>query len=100
MPESHSTGGNDRELWLGRQSALADFGRHALSNHDLDSILQEACVLAARGLDVQIAKVLEARPGGDLLLRAAVGVPPHVAVVGATTIPGHQGSAEIGRAHV
>jgi hypothetical protein len=54
--------GNRLHAWSEQQAALAEFG------------------LVARGLRAPIAKVLEALPGRDeLLLRAAVGVPPEVA---------------------
>ena len=77
-----------------RRLALAEFGGHALRSFDLDSILQEACVHVARGLDVPIAKVLQVLPGGgELLLRAAVGLAPEVATPGETRVPGDGGSA-------
>jgi hypothetical protein len=72
--------GNRLHAWSEQQAALAEFGLVALRGGDLDAILQRACELVARGLRAPIAKVLEALPGRDeLLLRAAVGVPPEVA---------------------
>lgn len=84
----------DRETWLGRQEALARFGAQALRASDLPALLQEACSLVAQGLDASIAKVLEPVPGrGDLLLSAAVGLPPELAEPGMTRVPGGHNSA-------
>ncbi len=70
----------DRERWVRRQSALAEFGRQALMVDDLDALLHEAVVLAAQGLDIDRAKVMEALPGGDkLLMRAGTGWKPGLA---------------------
>ena len=44
---------------------------------DLDALLHEAVVLAAQGLDIDRAKVMEALPGGEkLLMRAGTGWKP------------------------
>jgi two-component sensor histidine kinase len=67
----------DRERWIRRQSALAEFGRQALMVDDLDVLLHEAVVLAAQGLGIDRAKVMECLPGGDkLLMRAGTGWKP------------------------
>ncbi|UEM22230.1 GAF domain-containing protein [Skermanella mucosa] len=67
----------DHERWIRRQSALAEFGRQALMVDDLDALLHEAVVLAAQGLRVKRAKVMERLPGGEqLLMRAGVGWRP------------------------
>jgi two-component sensor histidine kinase len=67
----------DRERWVRRQSALAEFGRQALMVDDLDVLLHEAVVLAAQGLDIDRAKVMERLPSGDkLLMRAGTGWKP------------------------
>jgi two-component sensor histidine kinase len=80
--------------WSEQQDALAEFGQFALSSLDLDLILQRACELVARGLQAPIAKILQTVPGSDdLLIRAAVGLPPEIAVAGVTTVPGGRGSA-------
>jgi two-component sensor histidine kinase len=80
--------------WRNRQAALADFGIQALRSFDLDTILQQGCVQVARGLDVPIAKVMQALPGQhELLLRATVGLPPDVAIPGETKVPSGGGSA-------
>ncbi|MBX6366735.1 MAG: GAF domain-containing protein [Rhodospirillales bacterium] len=53
---------------------LAEFGRHALSECDLASLLDEACELAAGGTGVTHAKVLRYRPErDDLLIVAGLG---------------------------
>jgi two-component sensor histidine kinase len=80
--------------WSEQQDALAEFGRFALSSLDLDLILQRACELVARGLQIPIAKILHTLPESDeLLIRAAVGLPPGIAVTGVTKVPGGRGSA-------
>jgi two-component sensor histidine kinase len=80
--------------WSEQQDALAEFGQFALSSLDLDLILQRACELVARGLQAPIAKIMQNMPGSDdLLIRAAVGLPPDIAVAGVTTVPGGRGSA-------
>ena len=67
----------DREKWVRRQSALAEFGRQALMVDDLDVLLHEAVVLAAQGLDIDRAKVMERLSSGDkLLMRAGTGWKP------------------------
>jgi two-component sensor histidine kinase len=67
----------DRERWVRRQSALAEFGRQALMVDDLDVLLHEAVVLAAQGLDIDRAKVMERLSSGDkLLMRAGTGWKP------------------------
>jgi GAF domain-containing protein len=79
--------------WSEQQDALAEFGQFALSSLDLDLILQRACELVARGLQAPVAKILQTLPGSDdLLIRAAVGLPPGT-VAGVTTVPGGRGSA-------
>jgi two-component sensor histidine kinase len=80
--------------WSEQQDALAEFGQFALSSLDLDLILQRACELVARGLQTPIAKIMQTVPGrDDLLIRAAIGLPPDIAVAGVTTVPGGRGSA-------
>jgi two-component sensor histidine kinase len=80
--------------WSEQQDALAEFGQFALSSLDLDLILQRACELVARGLQAPIAKILQTLlESDDLLIRAAVGLPPDIAVAGVTTVPGGHGSA-------
>src|SRR3954463_6363823 len=67
----------DREKWVRRQSALAEFGRQALMVDDLDVLLHEAAVLAAQGLDIHRAHGKEGPPGGgQRLMRAGTGWKP------------------------
>jgi two-component sensor histidine kinase len=62
------------EQRLAQQVMVAEFGRFALRSHDLGAILEEACRVAAEGLRVRFAKVLEWLPDEDsFLLRAGVG---------------------------
>ena len=85
---------NHVDAWRDRQAALSEFGLHALRSVDLDPILQEACILVARGLHLPIAKVMQVLPGGEeLLVRAVVGLPPGLAVPGETRVPGDSQSA-------
>jgi two-component sensor histidine kinase len=59
---------------LRQQATIAEFGGEALQAEDLDALLTRACALAAQGLGVAHAKVLERQPiGGRLLVRAGVG---------------------------
>ena len=65
------------EQRLAQQALVAEFGRFALRSHDLEAILEEACRVAAEGLHVRFAKVLERpREGEPFLLRAGVGWAP------------------------
>jgi two-component sensor histidine kinase len=67
------------ERRLAQQALIAEFGRFALKNHDLDGILTEAARLAADGLDVPLAKVLQKLPDENaFLLRAGVGWKPGI----------------------
>lgn len=67
------------ERRLAQQALIAEFGRFALKNHDLEAILTEASRIAADGLGVPLAKVLEMLQGEDaFLLRAGVGWNPGV----------------------
>jgi two-component sensor histidine kinase len=65
---------------------LADFAKHALSECALETLLQEAAELVAKGTGIRRAKVLRYQPETDeLLVVAGVGWRP--GVVGATTLP-------------
>jgi two-component sensor histidine kinase len=64
------------EQRLAQQAMVAEFGRYALRSHDLYAILDEACRVAAEGLRVRFAKVLEKEGGDAFLLRAGVGWEP------------------------
>lgn len=66
--------GHDRDHLLAQQTALARFGELALRCEDLDDILQEACALVGRGLQTDLAKVMELVPDSEVLaVRAGVG---------------------------
>lgn len=61
------------------QESLSQFGDFVLDHDDLDEILNEACRLIARGLDVDLAKVIEIdRKSHTGLVRAGVGWRPGV----------------------
>lgn len=77
----------DLEQRLRQQSLVAEFGRFALQDNTLGAILAMACEIAADGLGVRFAKVLEWRePEGNFLIIAGIGW--HEGVVGRATIPG------------
>ncbi|QJE72039.1 GAF domain-containing protein [Aerophototrophica crusticola] len=73
-------------------SVLADFGEFSLRAGDLGDVLHEACRLVGRGLGTDLAKVMEMRPDGSLLVRAGVGW--SAGVVGHTVVPNLPGSSE------
>jgi signal transduction histidine kinase/CheY-like chemotaxis protein len=73
------------ERRLHQHALLAEIGRRALSDANLDALFTEAARLCALGLDVQYCKVLEYLPEQNrLLVRAGVGW--HPGVVGIVTI--------------
>jgi signal transduction histidine kinase/ActR/RegA family two-component response regulator len=73
------------EARLRQQALLAEFGRRALADPDFDQLLDEAVRMAAIGMQVRFAKVLEYRPMQNrLLVRAGIGW--HEGVVGHVTI--------------
>ena len=57
-----------------QQAAIAQIGQLALSGAELSVIMEHACALVARTLDVEFCKILELLPDGEALrLRAGVG---------------------------
>jgi two-component sensor histidine kinase/putative methionine-R-sulfoxide reductase with GAF domain len=80
MPPDTTPSNHDQlEVRLQQQAMLAEFGRRALTIDDLDELLREAAVLAAQGLETDMAKVMELVPERDILvLRAGVGWKPGV----------------------
>ena len=59
---------------LRQQELIAEFGLFALATPDIESVMQKAVQLAARGMRVTLCKFLEYEPAsGDLLLRVGVG---------------------------
>jgi signal transduction histidine kinase/ActR/RegA family two-component response regulator len=78
-------GRDQLEARLRQQALLAEFGRRALADADFDNLLAEAARVAALGMQVRFAKVLEYLPAQNrLLVRAGVGW--HKGVVGHVTI--------------
>lgn len=70
---------------LYQQELVASFGIYALSSLDLPVLLEEACKLAAQGLQAGLTKVLKHRPEtNDLLVVAGIGW--HEGVVGHATL--------------
>ena len=59
---------------LHQQELVAQFGIRALNGEPTPSLMTEACVVAAKGLNARFAKVLRYRPdSNDLLVVAGVG---------------------------
>ncbi|HEX2065915.1 MAG TPA: PAS domain-containing protein, partial [Candidatus Thermoplasmatota archaeon] len=67
-----------------QHAAVARLGQLALSERDPCRVLDAAVREAAQALDVEFCKILQLRPGGDLLLRAGTGWRP--GLVGTLTI--------------
>lgn len=87
------TGADDKQAFLKRQKALADFGAFALQSEDLDAVLTEACRLVAEAMGTKRAKVLEIEEdGASLLVRAGVGWDP--GIVGQVRLPMSERSSE------
>jgi two-component sensor histidine kinase len=76
---------------LRQQGLIAEFGLSALRAPDVDSVLQAATVVAAEGLGIRFAKVLEYLPAENrLLVRAGIGW--RAGVVGVAKLEGDLGS--------
>ena len=70
---------------LAQQELVAAFGMFALRTSDLEQVFDQACEIAARGLETPYAKLLAFRPATqDFLVRNGVGWKP--GVVGHATI--------------
>ena len=83
---SRSLSPDELAVRLHQQELVAAFGLFALSNRALPDVFIEASTIAARGLNVQLAKVLQYRPASnDFLVIAGVGWRP--GVVGHATLP-------------
>lgn len=68
-----------------QQAIVAEFGRRVIRTKNLDALLNDAAALAADGLGVECAKVLELLPTkGALLVRAGIGW--SAGVVGVATV--------------
>ena len=87
MTDSNHKVPSGPERLLQEQAAIARFGDHAFRTNDLQSLLQEAAILAARGLRAEKAKVLELLPDHQaFVVRAGCGWEPEVvgkAIIGA-----------------
>jgi PAS domain S-box-containing protein len=69
----------NRDEFVRRQCALADFGQFALRSEDLQKVLDEGCRLVAAALGADLAKILEIEHGRELaLVRAGVGWKPGI----------------------
>jgi two-component sensor histidine kinase len=69
--------GEELALRLRQQELVARFGRFALREDDLQATLDEACRVAAEGLETRFAKAMEWLPSEDVfLVRAGVGWRP------------------------
>jgi signal transduction histidine kinase/CheY-like chemotaxis protein len=76
---------NELTLRLRQQALLAELGRRALSHLGFDELLDEACRVAALGLNIHFSKVLEYFPDQNrFLVRAGTGW--HEGVVGHATL--------------
>ena len=65
---------SDLNLRLRQQELVAEFGRFAMQADSLQKILDQACVVAAEGLNTRFAKVLEYLPGEmAFIVRSGVG---------------------------
>ncbi|PWW04222.1 signal transduction histidine kinase [Hoeflea marina] len=84
---SHAVATASLEQRLRQQSLVAEFGRFALQDKTLAAILARACEIAAEGLGVRLAKVMEWRKSdGNFLIIAGIGW--RDGVVGHATVPG------------
>ena len=55
------------------QTVVAALGQFALTNNDLDALLNQAVILVGQTLDVEFAAVFKRLPDGQLLLQAGTG---------------------------
>ncbi len=55
------------------QTVVAALGQFALTNNDLDALLNQAVILVGQTLDVECAAVFKRLPDGQLLLQAGTG---------------------------
>lgn len=69
-------------------AVLSEFGKHALKTQDLQELLQRATEIISQAIDMDLVKVLELLPDGNVLVRAGVGWNP--GVVGHATFGANQ----------
>ena len=73
-----------------QQTVVAALGQFALTNSDLDALVNQAAMLVAQTLGVEYSAVFEQLPGGQLRLQAGVGWKP--AYNRQTSLPGNENS--------
>jgi len=73
-----------------QQTVVAALGQFALTNSDLEALLNQTVILAAQTLDVEYAAIFEQLPAGPLRLQAGVGWKP--AYDHQTALPGNENS--------
>lgn len=73
-----------------QQTVVAALGQFALTNSDLDALVNQAAMLVAQTLSVEYSAVFEQLPGGQLRLQAGVGWKP--AYDHQTSLPGNENS--------
>jgi signal transduction histidine kinase/ActR/RegA family two-component response regulator/HAMP domain-containing protein len=69
-----------------QQTVVAALGQFALTNNDLEALLNQAVILVAQTFDVEFAAVLKRLPDGQLLLQAGTGW--NSEHIGRTRLPG------------
>ena len=73
-----------------QQTVVAALGQFALTNNDLEALINQAVMLVAQTLSVEYSSVFERLPGGQLRLSAGVGwKPPYQRQ---TALPGNENS--------
>jgi PAS domain S-box-containing protein len=92
QPAGTSTMTADRDEFVRRQRALADFGEFALGCEDLQKVLEEGCRLVAKALRADLAKIMQIERGDTALVCAGLGWQP--GIVGQTRISLHERSSE------
>jgi signal transduction histidine kinase/ActR/RegA family two-component response regulator/HAMP domain-containing protein len=73
-----------------QQTVVAALGQFALTNSDLDALLNQTVILAAQTLEAEYAAVFEQLPGGQPRLQAGVGWKPEYDRQ--TSLPGNEDS--------
>ena len=73
-----------------QQTVVAALGQFALTNSDLDALMNQAGMLVAQTLSVEYSAVFEQLPGGQLRLQAGAGWKP--AYNRQTSLPGNENS--------
>jgi signal transduction histidine kinase/ActR/RegA family two-component response regulator/HAMP domain-containing protein len=71
-----------------QQTVVAALGQFALTNSDLEALMNQAAMLVAQTLGIEYSAVFEQLPGGQLRLQAGVGWKP--AYQRQTALPGNE----------